>query len=320
MRLPSRKNGRRRLEETKLTSVPRRRWLAKTYALAQPLAVISLISIMLFSAALEFSTPLHHDVLWYLIAARTFIQGGTLYKTVIDPNPPFIVLFSLISILLADLLVISADFAFRLLVFAVTGLSLFLTWSLLARIEVLEQVERLLLLISTAWILTAAAHPYFGQREHLLIVFSLPYLVIVMGRSLGLAAPLPLYIVAGAMMALGICMKPFYLLPFLMGEIAALGKAQCFITLFRRPDLLTAGIVGFIYTVTVMVLWPEYYRVVIPLVRDTYGAYSVSSWTQIVYKRQVFELVLVPFLCVRSPMWRGLRALPQWHSVPTFVF
>ena len=79
--------------------------------------------------------PAHvnHDAAWYLYVVRHWLDGATLYRDVVDTNPPLIIWLSTPAVWIAALTGSPATALFKAFVFAVAAASLLIVRDLVRR-------------------------------------------------------------------------------------------------------------------------------------------------------------------------------------------
>ena len=107
----------------------------------------------------------------------------------------------------------------------------------------------------------------FGQREHLLVAASLPYLVIFARILAGEREPRRLSVAAGILAGLGCALKPTYALVFVMLELAALGRG---LRPVRRGSI-AAALTMAAYGLFVVLFCPAFLAKAVPLALALYG-------------------------------------------------
>ncbi len=133
-----------------------------------------------------------HDQMWLLYAARLHLQGAPLYGSqIFETNPPLIIWLSMVPEALARLTHLPDTALGKLFLLAVEFGIAAVCLNLLRRIRPdLTRATRLAL--AFAFITTFAVMPArdFGQRDHLLILFLLPYIFAAAVRAQALT-PVP---------------------------------------------------------------------------------------------------------------------------------
>ena len=120
--------------------------------------------------------PAHvnHDAAWYLYVVRHWLDGATLYRDVVDTNPPLIIWLSTPAVWIAALTGWPATALFKAFVFAVAAASLLIVRDIVRR----TWPDREFLIVAGAVFVTLPfVKADFGQREHLAVLLTLPYVV-----------------------------------------------------------------------------------------------------------------------------------------------
>lgn len=224
-----------------------------------------------------FRGPISHDVAWYLHMAGAVLDGGTLYVDVVDPNPPLVVFLMLPAALLSRWTGVPDVEVFRGAVLLAAAASLALAWRhFRAAFPGWPAACRQALLVLLAVVLVALPGYEFGQREHLALLLSLPYLLAATalagavedpgasGGRAGRAAAVATGLMAGAAVSL----KPFFLPLWLGIELCLASRRGRGV--WRRPE--NVGILLFLlgYLAAILIWAPEYGRVA----RWAAGAYG----------------------------------------------
>lgn len=240
---------------------------------------------------------INHDVAWYYYAAGRVLDGARLYVDIVDPNPPLVYYLNMPAVWAARLLGLGTQLAFDLYMLALIGLSLVLWWRIANVAEAPETpaARRLMLLV-----LLVMLFPFydFGQREHLTVIFVLPYVFGVAGRARGRPLDARLMLVAGALAALALSIKPFYLSlwPLFEAYLILVCRAG---PPWRRPENLAfIGTVG-LYAASVPLLTPEYFSITL-MTLQIYSGYNAPFW----------KLALSVWFClnpVALSLWWRLR-------------
>ena len=168
--------------------------------------VLALAPALLFLPAV-LAPPVNHDVAAILSFSQRWLGGERLYTDLIDVNPPLIFVLNLIPAGIASWTQLDAIEALRVCVF---GYGAFAGWlAFRVRDRACEGVaERLFVDVLPALFLLAAGYD-FGQREHLMALGALPYLLCAARRATG---ERPRGRVAAALLAsVAFALKPHFL-------------------------------------------------------------------------------------------------------------
>jgi hypothetical protein len=218
------------------------------------------IAIAALGAGAELTTFARSDVAFLLYAAERVLDGARLYVDVVEINPPLIVALNMPAVLLARFMGMSDIVVYRALMVLVLLASLAFSNRVLRRLlgQSADGLRYRLGLI-LAFALFLAPGNDFGQREHLLVAFSLPYLLLAAGRILGQPAAAAEGFLAGALAGLGLALKPHFLLVWAAIEGYAAWRLRA-----RRPSYEAIGTVVTLvaYLAAVALLTPQYFRLV----------------------------------------------------------
>jgi putative flippase GtrA len=216
----------------------------------------------------------HHDVSWYLLAADRFLGGARLYRDIIELNPPLIVLLNAPPVAFARLSGFNPSSCFVVYVFLLVAGSLALSDAVLRRFTGLARRDRLALLFAALAALTFLPMENFGQREHLMLTLALPYLLLAAARLAGSPVAPGLALSVGLAAALGLGLKPYFLIVPLLLEVL-LSYRRRSLTAFNRPETWAAAAGLVAYAVSVWVFFPEYLSVIAPYALIVYDAYQL---------------------------------------------
>src|SRR3954447_24205966 len=151
---------------------------------------LALVALPLLWAIGIFFPPLNHDVAALLQFAERMLHGERLYVDLVDINPPAIFLLDAVPVALAEALRLPVVPTFIAAVLALCAVSFGLSIRLLNRLgDGKRPLGALLWPAVLAFVLVAYPLHSFGQREHLLLVFTLPYALAAAARADGRALP-----------------------------------------------------------------------------------------------------------------------------------
>jgi len=202
------------------------------------------------------------DTAWLLYTSGRVLDGATLYRDLVDVNPPLIVWLNFPAVLAARALGISEVLAYRLMVLAIALGSVAASAWLLRRLVLPDQPElRRYVLLLLVFALVTLARKDYGEREHLMLALAMPYLLLTVARAEGHRPPGGAAAAIGLAAGIGIGLKPYFVLLWLGMEICLLLLARP-----RRPRLRVESamvvLVGAAYLVAVSRWAPEYFTVV----------------------------------------------------------
>ncbi len=244
-----------------------------------------------------------HDQLWFLLMAKRWIGGATLYgPEIFDSNPPLIVWLSAIPVELSRLTSIQTTFFAKLVVVAVTtGVGLFSS-RILSRVwHVDEPSERPALLFAFLTLFLLVPARDLGQRDALAGLLALPYVLTAARRP---TAMLSLWssAAAGLLAALAFCLKPQDALLAVVLEAALFAYAirhkpsrrAGLHHLFARIEVPILLACGLLYLLAIRRFAPLYFSAALPILRSTYWAIGHLSLPALLW--EAVELTLLVLL------------------------
>ena len=255
-----------------------------------------LIIALLFGASLatRISKIINHDTAWYLYSAAEFIKGGKLYENIFwEVNPPLNLYLTIPPVYFAQVTGLSSVDVFIVYVISLTTISLSLIWHLLSCIPDLSNFKRYSLLICAFFALfVCCPGGEFGQREHLMIVLSLPYVFLLILRLSGGQLPWPFPIVIGLLGAIGFALKPHFLLVPTTIEIYRLIKTRSLGDTFRSETMVLGVIIG-AYVLSIWFFTPEYITRVVPFAQVVYDAGYQISPIAVLFRSETIFLSII---------------------------
>lgn len=248
---------------------------------------------------------------WLLLAAAMMNTGSVPYIDVMETNPPLILWLYQIPTYLAHNV---EDAAKILAVFtlALATASIYLCTCLLrhhAGLAAMPQArEKLLWLIAFIFI-ALPDRSFFSDREHLFLLLVLPYCLQYMPGILQ-PASMSLRVTMALMAAVGFCIKPHMLVFAIMIALLRLWRAPDWKTLFVVEHWVI-GLGWVLYLALIGTLTPEYFSVVLPLLRETYTSYTNGIVGYYSFLPAPFGLLLAfaGFRRVATPLRSGLHYL-----------
>jgi len=254
---------------------------------------------MVVGIYLQLGFILSGDVSYLLLAAQQIASGGHYPFQIFETNPPMILYLYFPAIGLAAIAQCSLVVAVRVYIFLLATGSALLCYFFLKQLK-----TSTLFFMTVLFVLFILPLDSFGQREHLLIIFILPYLFLFNLRIENKKMPLLMQIIAGTMAGLGFSLKPFFLIPLVLIELFGMLHRRHFFAWFRVDCLIVMGIL-ILYFLMIVFWEPNYLRVIWPLVYHYYFPFAKETW------RHVFSPPYVMFcLAVASSypiIYRAVR-------------
>jgi hypothetical protein len=213
-------------------------------------------------------TPANTDIAWLLTVGEHVLDGARPYADIIETNPPGSVLLYMPAVLLARAFGLVPEVAVVLLTTLCAAASLGLSAALFRGLPDFDRSAPLLRVAAVVLLLLPAGS--FGQREHIILMTSLPLLCAIAARAASAApASLPLRLVAAVAAGVGFAVKPHYALG-LVGPLAMLWRTRGWRGLVATPEAWTAAIVALLLVAVQFAAFPDFTHTVLPLLMRIY--------------------------------------------------
>lgn len=237
------------------------------------------------------STFLNHDVAWVLYGSGVLLDGGWFGSDIVAANPPLIWWIYHVPNLAARLFGIPVEHAFRIFITAIAALSLIGSDRLL-RVAGYERVWRAVFILVCATLFTLGAYRDFGQREHITVMLSLPYVLAAGIRFDGFSLDRRTAVLIGLSAGLGIALKPYFALVPLFVEVALILR-QRQLALLRRGEAVGAVIAIVVYALAILIWARAWLYEAAPAIFKAYWAFEQAS---LAYMPKIAVLFLFPLL------------------------
>jgi hypothetical protein len=249
--------------------------------------------------------PLNHDVAALLEFTGQWLTGERLYVDLVDVNPPLVFLLYALPTSMARWLGIPVAQVFVLLLLAFVAAVAAAVWRRMAGLG------------ATATLAVAALAPFAvfglgagmaGQREQLLLLAALPWMMDAAGRAEGRAPPAR-GVPAALLAALGLCLKPHF------AAMAVLIEAWLLVrrgpAALRDPVPWCFAAVFAAYAGATVLFFPAYLSETLPLVLKAYASFGEMGALDVLLDRAFAPALLVLAACLPSAIrsWRPLRVV-----------
>jgi hypothetical protein len=274
------------------------RWLSRLFTLMvsawTALLFVSLINLFVYNSPRQDQTS-------YLYWAQRVMSGAQVYgPQLVETNPPLIIWFSTIPVFLAHLLHLNSLLMLKLVVAAMILGSLAWSRRILRSAHLADSPATLYLAIASFLSAELFLRGFdVGQREHLLFILIVPY---ILSRVCGDSSRLSFaeLCAVGAIGGAAVCFKPQQVLILVALELFIVAWTRSLRRL-TRPDLLCAVLAVFTYVAVVRLATP-YFSAIVPLLRETYWAMGPSSALRLIEVKSRFNLILL--LAIVVFLWR----------------
>ena len=211
-----------------------------------------------------------------LACARRLVEGKKLYQDVVELQPPLILLLYEIPVRLMQVIPLRDSDCLILFFLPVLLVSVMLSRRVTQHSEILAPLSREVSILMLFIVILFQNPSYFLDREHLMLVFTLPYLCMFLPSVQQNTISKPLQIAVGIMAAIGFCIKPHFILIFSgIGSVTCL--RTCSFACIGKLANLTIYLLVSLYIGLICIFTPLYFTQVIPMAMATYSAYNVKE-------------------------------------------
>lgn len=238
------------------------------------------------------------DVSWLLHAADSMLHGGHYNIDFFETNPPLILYLNMLPVFVSNHFHSSLITDFRIYIFTIAILIIMASNYLLKKIFSQTDAHiRYCLVIAITFSLLLLPVAEFGQREHIMAILTLPYLLIIVLRAMHRPIQWQIATFFGVLAGIGFALKPYFLITPLLIELYLLTTHKTFrakISSCWRAENIAIGIVLIAYVVSIWLFTPEYIHQTLPIVVDFYfSGLPIPLWQMIFLPPFVGWLLLV---------------------------
>jgi hypothetical protein len=246
--------------------------------------------------------PINHDVAAVMDVAHRWLEGDRLYVDIIDVNLPFVFMLYAIPDLLSrafSFLGVGPEPWLGLWFAAATFASFLACRSLTHRVPSLAHpLTEALIPPTLLFLFIVLPQDQFGQREHLMLIGTAPYMLHAAVRAEGREAAVgrrgtwAIGIAAGIVLA----QKPHFMaIPIAIESYLLLHRG------WRRTlsDVVPWTIAAFAlaHVAVVQFVTPAYISTVMPIIWDTYALVSATTWQGVLFGPIVLPCLLAMAAC-----------------------
>ena len=236
--------------------------------------------------------PLMSDVVWQFWIARQLIGGARLYSEIWEVNPPLWFWSAVPVEWLAECTGLDWQALLQAVVIALGAFSAWLVGRLVAGSRPAARAILSLLVFAMITVVPVLA---LAQREQIVLAMSLPYCALIARRRAGGAVSTPAAAAIGALAAFGFALKHYFVLaPLLLEGWLALRLARRWRP--WRPELVVLAALAIAYAGAILILTPDFFGRMVPLVRIAYHAFQPGWLFLAVKPYTLFWLLAVLWL------------------------
>ncbi len=221
------------------------------------------------------------DCALFFYCAKKMLLGQRPYLDFIEHNPPLIYYLNLFPAFLQLSAHIPAPLAFSLFILILSILSFTLSYIILYKAQLQFSIHQSFLIALS--ILNLFVYETLGQREHLIILFIVPYLIIRSIRFENGKVNANLAMFSGIIAGLSLCIKPWYAVLLIVYDCTWSISTRQYKKLFAREAIFIIATI-LIYLLHFLLLPSDeinsYFGTILPLSISGYHATN-THWTNL---------------------------------------
>lgn len=231
----------------------------------------------LFSGLMQATLFLNWDVSSLLYAAEKMLHGGTYFYDFFTPNPPLIMYFYMPIIIFSNLFSINIMIVFQAYIFLLSLISLCACSTLSENIFYKQNASlRLIFLSVLSFVILILPVYEFGQRDHLLVILTMPYLLLVVCRLKNKKINVYFAIFTGLFASIGFALKPQFLITLIGVELYFMLYKKS-LKSWLRIEVLTMCCVFGAYIIILYLFRKDYLFVMAPYIVKHYYSSAQAS-------------------------------------------
>lgn len=241
--------------------------------------------------------PLNEDSYWIIYSTEYMLKGATLYIDIVETNPPLIFLISMLPVKVAHYFSLQMTTVYIAYVTLLSFFSYHLVRQLLLESKRFNSVQTELISYMSLVVLLLVPSGDFAQREHFMVIFVLPYIIMSMlneRRSFTSTTVVSVALFA----ALGFNLKPHFFLLFIILELLHVRKMGSLKYIFRK-EIFIISISALVYLLFIYVFFREYIDFAIPLAIEAYSGVFNGSFTGLIFNYDMmFGLISIVYIAI----------------------
>ncbi len=266
--------------------------------LASTLRTSIIATLFIFCVWLQTHIIISGDITWLLHVGEKLLAGGHYYRNFFEVNPPMCIYIYLIPLLLSQFFALNFITSIIIYIFFLALASLLICYFLLKKlVPASARYTRYMLecTLALTYFLTPAYA--FGQREYLLVVLAMPYLLLAALRCQRATINAGYAFIIGVIAAIGFAQKPFFLVSWLLIELYFLFRTKNLLS-WLRPESLACVLVFIAYGLSIAVFTPEYITQILPIIKTIYYLdYQLPFIILLMEKTALFGIAVLGFYC-----------------------
>ena len=248
----------------------------------------------------------HSDILWLCEALQRILAGGKMSEVAYEVNPPLSMLAYILPVLAKNILHVPLHYAVFFQTLTLTILSTLAVYKIISAWKIFQAETVNILTFGYLLCITLLSLISFGERDHLLTLGLVPFVLLQASLNFKLPRPGGWSIPVFALGAVLILLKPHHgLIPTLLLAHRALSQRR--LSVIFDPDFLSLAVAVLFYLGIVFFVFPDYVSTIFPNVVHFYLPLGQMDYL-------VNKLSIVILLSVGLFLLAAYKAMPAPES------
>ncbi len=279
-----------------------------------------IIFFILLAWFIQNSLFLNWDIAYILQATEKLLQGGTYLDDYFNPNPPMIMFFYLPSLMIHKFLHIHIAKAFFAYIFLISAFSFWLCISITrSMFSKDDSFLHYFFLIALAIVFLIFPLFQIGQRDQLLVVLSMPYLLSAAYQLQKDSKQSPHAVLIGLLAGVGFSLKPQFLFTPILIELFYIIYKKNWLS-WLRTETLTILTVLCIYLGVLFIFYREFVFTIIPYLLNHYYESIGYPWRHLFLNSETLFCFLSFLFCGIAFIHSSYKTLLSILSITLISF
>lgn len=278
--------------------------------------IISLFCIYALAVLIQSTLIIKGDISWQMKLAGIVLAGGDYVKDFFEINPPLSIYLYMPAVEIQHYFSLSAFASIQIYIILLASFSLILCYPLMKKFFLIQHnLIGMTFILSLAFAYLVMPFTEFAQRENLLIIFTMPYFLLVAARLNHQPVSPFLAAVTGLAAALGFAIKPFFYLAFALVELYYLfSQPRNWRQLFAWIRIETVCIILFalLYLLLIAIFYQSYLNVIVPLATRYYYKTFGYPWQLVLLSPIIlycYSCIVLYFILYKNNPYKPLSTI-----------
>ena len=245
------------------------------------------------------------DVLWLMQCAEKWLHGGTYFHDFFETNPPLIIYLSTIPLGLAHFFHGDWVVSMRLFITIIGLGSLFLCQFLGGYCRNFTTTRIPLSFLALLFFILPSYE--FGQREHLMVMLTMPYWLLNIYQLQQIYFSKKIRISIAVLAAIGLALKPYFLIAWLLVTLYSCYQRHSWQSWRSLENLIIYSFM-LVYLIGIAFLTPTYYPLMLPIIHTVYQHYALN-WIHLLPN----SVTVTALICV-ALAWALKDSIKEKHT------